>query len=528
MVLPFAATLLDGFGAVLTPQNMLLAAAGVTLGTLVGVLPGIGPALTIALLLPLTYNFSDPVGAFILFAGIYAGGMYGGSTTSILLNTPGESASVATAIEGFQMAKRGRARAALATAALGSFVAGTLGIVALTFVAKPMADLAVQFRAQDYLALALLAFASVTTLVGRSMIRGWASLSVGIMLGCVGIDSLTGQSRLTFGVDQLGNGIDIVIVAVGLFAAGEALHVASKLRKSDDEELLDPDQAAEELADPDHMRPARWLGRSDVKRSWKPWLRGAAIGFPFGALPAGGAELPTFLSYSVEKRLTKRPEEFGKGAIEGVAGPEAANNASFSGTLVPLLTLGLPTSATAAIMLAAFQIFNLQPGPALFTKHSDLVWTLIASLYVGNVMLLLLNLPMIRIWVKVLEVPRALLYSGILVFATLGVYSLSGSVVEVLVMYAIGVMGFFMRRYEFPIAPVILGVILGPVMEIQFRRALVASGGDWGVFVERPLTVVLLSTAVLAIGLPYVTRLLARLRGRERPVHTRLALGDGD
>jgi putative tricarboxylic transport membrane protein len=514
----FAATLIDGFSAVLSPQNLLLAAAGVTLGTLVGVLPGIGPALTIALLLPLTFNFSDPVGAFILFAGIYAGGMYGGSTTSILLNTPGESSSVATAIEGFQMAKRGRARAALATAAIGSFVAGTLGIVALTFVAQPMADLAVQFRAQDYLALALLAFASVTTLVGRSLIRGWASLAVGVLIGCVGIDQLTGQSRLTFGVDQLGNGIDIVIVAVGLFAVGEALHMAAKLRTGDDEEPLDPG----------HTSPARWLGRSDLKRSWKPWLRGAAIGFPFGALPAGGAELPTFLSYSVEKRLATRPEEFGNGAIEGVAGPEAANNASFSGTLVPLLTLGLPTSATAAIMLAAFQIFNLQPGPELFTKNSDLVWTLIASLYVGNVMLLLLNLPLIRIWVRVLEIPRALLYAGILVFATLGVYSLSGSIVEVLVMYAIGVMGFFMRRYEFPIAPVILGVILGPVMEIQFRRALIASGGDWGVFVERPLTVVLLSVAVLAVALPYVPRLLARLRGSERSLPARLALGDGD
>jgi putative tricarboxylic transport membrane protein len=523
------ANLFDGFGAALTPENLLLAGAGVLLGTLVGVLPGIGPALTIALLLPLTFNFSDPVGAFILFAGIYAGGMYGGSTTSILLNTPGESSSVATAIEGFQMAKRGRARAALATAAIGSFVAGTIGVIALTLVAQPMADLAVQFRAQDYLALALLAFASVTTLVGRSAIRGWASLTVGILIGCVGIDQLTGQSRLTFGVDQLGNGIDIVIVAVGLFAVGEALHMASKMRRGDKEELLDPDQAAEELADEEHIRPARWLSRSDARRSWKPWLRGTALGFPFGALPAGGAELPTFLSYSVEKKLSKRPEEFGKGAIEGVAGPEAANNASFSGTLVPLLTLGLPTSATAAIMLAAFGIFNLQPGPELFTKNGDLVWTLIASLYIGNVMLLLLNLPLIRVWVKVLEIPRAMLYSGILVFATLGVYSLSGSTVEVLIMYAIGVMGFFMRRYEFPIAPVILGVILGPVMEVQFRRALTASGGDWGVFVERPLTVGLLTAAVLAIAMPYVPALFARLRGRKRPAGgRRFALGESD
>jgi putative tricarboxylic transport membrane protein len=526
-VLVFAASLIDGFGAVLTPENLLLALAGVTLGTFVGVLPGIGPALTIALLLPLTFNFSDPVGAFILFAGIYAGGMYGGSTTSILLNTPGESASVATAIEGFQMAKRGRARAALATAAIGSFVAGTIGIVLLTVLAQPVADIAVQFRAADYFALAILAFACVTALVGRSVIRGWASLALGLLIGCVGIDQLTGQSRLTFGVDQLGNGIDIVIVAVGLFAVGEALHMAAKLRKGDKEELLDPDQAAEELDDPEHTSPARWLSRADARRSWKPWVRGAAIGFPFGALPSGGAEVPTFLSYATEKRLSKHPEEFGKGAIEGVAGPEAANNASFSGTLVPLLTLGLPTSATAAIMLAAFQIFNLQPGPQLFTNNSELVWTLIASLYVGNVMLLLLNLPMIRVWVKVLEIPKPALYSGILVFATLGVYSLSGSTVEVLVMYAIGVLGFFMRRYEFPIAPVILGVILGPVMEIQFRRALVASGGDANVFFDRPLTVGLLCAALLALVLPYAPSIVSRLRGRTRPAG-RLAFGEGD
>src|SRR5918998_3048028 len=261
MLQTFAANLLDGFGEVLTLQNLLLAGAGVTLGTLVGVLPGIGPALTIALLLPITFNFEDPVGAFILFAGIYAGGMYGGSTTSILLNTPGESASVATAIEGFEMAKRGRARAALATAAIGSFVAGTLGVVALTFVAQPMADFAVQFRAQDYLALALLAFASVTALVGRSVIRGWASLSIGILIGCVGIDQLTGQSRLTYGVDQLGNGIDIVLVAVGLFAVGEALHMAAKLRRGGDEHLIHPDEPGQSGAGAKH---ARWLSRADA------------------------------------------------------------------------------------------------------------------------------------------------------------------------------------------------------------------------------------------------------------------------
>lgn len=530
--LPLAANLLDGFSAVLSPENLLLAALGVTLGTLVGVLPGIGPALTIALLLPLTYNFSDPVGAFILFAGIYAGGMYGGSTTSILLNMPGESASVATAIEGFQMARRGRARAALATAAIGSFVAGTIGIVLLSLVAEPIASVAVKFRAEDYFALALLAFAAVTTLVGASLLRGLLSLFLGLFIGCIGIDQLTGQPRLEFGLSELGNGVDIVIVAVGLFAVGEALHMASRIRSSEKDEVLDvdggaagPDPDAELAGDP--VPPARWLSRKDLGRSWKPWLRGAGIGFPFGALPSGGAEVPTFLSYATEKRLTKHPEEFGKGAIEGVAGPEAANNASFSGTLVPLLTLGLPTSATAAIMLAAFQVFNLQPGPGLFDTQSALVWTLIASLYVGNVMLLMLNLPLIRVWVKVLEIPRELLYTGILVFATLGVYSLSGSTTEVLIVYAIGVLGFSLRRFDFPIAPVILGVILGPIMEIQFRRAVVGADGDLGVLVARPLTVVLLTLALLALTLPFLPALIARLRGRE---HTggKVRFGDED
>jgi putative tricarboxylic transport membrane protein len=508
-----ASDLLNGFGAALEPQNLLLAALGVTLGTLVGVLPGIGPALTIALLLPLTFNFSDPTGAFIMFAGIYAGGMYGGSTTSILLNTPGESSSVATAIEGFQMAKRGRARTALATAAVGSFVAGTVGIVALTFIARPMADVAVSFQPADYFALTVLAFASVTALVGRSLVRGFASLFIGLLIGCIGIDQVSGQSRLTLGLGQLDNGIDIVLVAVGLFAVGEALHVASKLRRRGEEHAMSPG--------------GRWLSRRDVKRSWKPWLRGAAVGFPFGALPAGGAEVPTFLSYSMEKRLTKHPEEFGKGAIEGVAGPEAANNASFSGTLVPLLTLGIPTSATAAIMLSSFQVFNLQPGPELFTTQSALVWALIASLYVANVMLLVLNLPLIKLWVKVLEIPRPALYTGILMFGTLGVYSISGSVTEVLIMYAIGALGFLLRRADFPIGPVILGVILGPLMEAQFRRTLIVSDGDLSALVSRPLSIVLLVVAAAAVLLPYLPTLLSRLRGR--PATTgRLVFGDED
>ncbi len=508
--------LLSGFGTVLSPENLLYAAIGVTIGTLVGVLPGIGPALTIALLLPVALRLDEPTGTLIMFAGIYAGAMYGGSTTSILLNTPGESASVATSIEGYQMARHGRARAALATAAIGSFVAGTISTVLLTFVAGPMAKLAVTFRASDYFALAVLAMLTVTAMVGASLVRGLMSLTFGLFLGLIGIDSLTGQARFTFGVPALLDGIDIVTIIVGLFAIGETLYIASRLK-----------DLPAKVAPLDPVRGGfAWLGRADWSRSWRPWLRGTALGFPFGALPSGGAEIPTFVSYTLEKRRSKHPEEWGKGAIEGVAGPEAANNASFSGVLVPLLTLGIPTSATAAVMLAAFGYFDLSPGPQLFEKSPDLVWGLIASLFVGNVLLLALNLPLIRIWVKVLQIPRPLLYTGILVFATLGVYAVSGNIVDVFIAFAIGVVAMFMRHFDFPVAPVILGVILGPMMEIQFRRALLLSDNDLSIFVRRPLTLTLLLLAVAALGLPHLPRLIARVRGRGEA--QRLSFADED
>jgi len=491
--------LMGGFGTALSLENLLFAAVGVTLGTLVGVLPGIGPALTVALLLPLTYNF-EPTGAFIMFAGIYYGGMYGGSTTSILLNTPGESASVVTTIEGFQMAKRGRGGAALSSAAIGSFVAATISTLAITFLAPVIAGFARSFHPADYVGLMLVAFASITALLGRSLLRGLLSLFLGLFIGLVGIDVTTGQQRWTFGVPQLLNGLDVVVVAVGLFAVGEALYVASRLRQ-DKEEIV-------------AVSGSLLMNRDELKRSWKPWLRGTALGFPIGALPAGGAEIPTFLSYALEKRLNPKAP-WGKGAIEGVAGPEAANNAAFSGVLVPLLTLGIPTSATAAILLVAFQIYDLQPGPLLFTNSADLVWALIASLYIGNIMLLLLNLPLIRIWVKILSIPRPLLYAAILVFATLGVYSLANSLVDVLIMYVIGVIGFFMRRYDFPVGPMILGVILGPLLERQIRTALQISQGDLTIFITRPISAVLLLVAVAMLVVPYVPRLLGR---RERLV----------
>ncbi|GAT67569.1 tripartite tricarboxylate transporter TctA [Planomonospora sphaerica] len=492
--------LLDGFATALTPVNLLYALAGVTLGTLVGVLPGIGPAMTVALLLPITFNV-PPAGAFIMFAGIYYGGMYGGSTTSILLNTPGESSSMITALEGNKMARRGRAAQALATAAIGSFVAGTIATGLLVVAAPLVVDFAISFGPEDYFALAVLAFTAVSSVLSRSVVRGLASLGFGLVIGLVGIDEQTGQARLTLGVPQLLGGIEVVVVAVGLFALGEALYVASRLRHGEPE-IIPVGRA--------------FLGRSDWSRSWRPWLRGTALGFPFGALPGGGAEIPTFLSYSIERRLARgvAREEYGKGAIEGVAGPEAANNASAAGTLVPLLTLGLPTSATAAIMLAAFQQYGLQPGPQLFDHNPALVWGMIASLFLGNAMLLVLNLPLAPVWAKVLHIPRPYLYAGIVLFAALGVYALNASWVDLVVLYVLGLLGFAMRRFGLPIAPAVIGMILGPMAEIQLRRALAIGAGDAAVLVGSPVAAALLGLSLLALLTPLVRALVRRLLAR--------------
>jgi putative tricarboxylic transport membrane protein len=500
----------QGFAVALTPQNLLFAAIGVTLGTAIGVLPGIGPALTISLLLPVTAKV-DPTGAFIMFAGIYYGGMYGGSTTTILVNTPGETASVVTAMEGYQMARNGRAGAALATAAIGSFVAGNLATLALMLFAPLLVVVALLFGPAEYFALMVLAFTTVTGLVGRSLPRAMFSLFLGLGIGLIGIDLQTGQARYTLGIPEMLDGIEVVNIAVGLFAVGEVFWVASTLRRSTEERTA--------------VRGSVWMTLEEWRRSWMPWLRGSFLGFSIGSLPAGGAEIPTFLSYNIEKRLSKHPEEWGKGAIEGVAGPEAANNAAAGGAMMPLLTLGLPTSATAAIMLAAFQQYGLQPGPLLFQNSANLVWGLIASLYIGNLMLLVLNLPLIRLWVMLLEIPQALLYGGILVFATLGVWSLSNSVVDLVVMYVIGLIGYAMRRADFPIGPVILGVVLGPRIEQEFRRALAISQGDLTTFITRPISATILLIALLAVVLPYAPALLARLRGQTKPVE-RFAIGD--
>jgi len=485
--------LLGGFAAALTPINLLWALVGVTLGTAVGVLPGIGPALTVALLLPLTFKL-DATSALIMFGGIYYGGMYGGSTTSILLNTPGESASIISALEGNKMARAGRGAAALATAAIGSFVAGTIATVGLSFVAPYMVRIALSFGPPEYFALMVVAFTTVAAVLGRSMLRGLVGLALGVTIGLVGIDVQTGQSRLTLGVPQLLDGLDVVVVVVGLFAVSEALSV---LALGERRETVTP------------VRGSRLLSRPDLRRSWPAWLRGTALGFPIGALPAGGAEIPTFLSYAAEKRLTKHPEEFGHGAIEGVAGPEAANNAAAAGVLVPLLALGLPTSATAAVILAAFQNYGLQPGPLLFTSQSALVWTLIASLYIGNVMLLVLNLPLVGVWVRLLLIPPYYLYAGILVFATLGTFAVGGSATDLVVLYVIGALGFLLRRADVPVAPAVVGLILGPLAEEQLRRSLAISQGEPGILVSSPLAVVLYVVAAAALLLPVLTRIAA-------------------
>ena len=493
-------SLLDGFASALTLSNLGFGLLGTFLGTLVGVLPGIGPALAIALLLPITYTVS-PASALIMFAAIYYGAMYGGSTTSILLNTPGESGSVMTALEGNKMARNGRAGAALATAAIGSFVAGTIATAVLAFTAPSIADLAIKVGAADYVALMLVAFTTVSSLLGSSQIRGFISLAVGLVLGLVGADLQSGLARLTFGNQSAVEGIETVPVIVAIFALGEALYIASRF-KEEGWKILP-------------MKGKALMTRDDWKRSWMPWLRGTAIGFPLGVIPAGGSEVPTFLSYAVEKNLTKHPEEFGHGAIEGVAGPEAANNANAAGALVPLLALGLPTSATAAVILVAFQTYQIQPGPTLFLTNGALIWTLIASLFIGNTLLLVLNLPLVRVWVQLLKVPRPYLFAGITIFALLGSYALNTSTFDVQVAIAIGIVGFLFRRYGMPITPLILGLILGPNLELQFRRALQISAGDYGTLYATPLSKVLYLVLIVVILGPSLWGLRKKIANRK-------------
>ena len=484
--------LLAGFGNALQPVTLMWGFVGCFVGTLVGVLPGIGPALTIALLLPLTYHV-PATSMFVMFAGIYYGAAYGGSTTSILIKTPGEASSMMTALEGNKMARRGRAGQALATAAIGSFVAGTIGTLALTFFAPMVVEAALAFGPAEYFSLMVLSVVAVSAVLGNSMLRGLIALAVGALFGLVGIDLQTGQPRFTFGQAPLLDGIEVTVAAVGIFAVGEALYLAWQGRESKAGEVM-------------KLSGSLWMSKQDWGRSWKAWFRGAFYGFPIGAMPAGGAELPTLLSYYTEKKLSKHPEEFGHGAIEGVAGPEAANNAAAAGVLMPLLTLGIPTSATAAIMLSAFEGYGIQTGPQLFASQSSLVWTLIASLYIGNVILLVLNLPLVGLWVKLLKIPPPWLYAGIIVISTAGVYGAGNSVFNVGLLFAFGLIGYAMRRFDFPAAPLIVGLILTPMAEQSMRQALTISAGDWSTFLTRPLSASLLTIATLLLIAPPLWR----------------------
>jgi putative tricarboxylic transport membrane protein len=487
--------LLEGFQSALSAQNLMYGLLGTFLGTLVGVLPGIGPALAIALLLPVTFSV-EPTSALIMFAAVFYGAMYGGSTTSILLNTPGEAGAVITSLEGHQMAKRGRAGAALTTAALGSFVAGLIATIFLAAAAPALAELALKVQPAGYVALILAAFITVGTLLGNSKVRGLMSLSIGLIIGLVGLDQQTGISRINFGIQDATDGIEVIVVVISFFALGEVIYYASRFK----------DEAWKVLP----VKGKVWMDRNDFKRSWKPWLRGTAIGFPMGIIPAGGSEVPTFMSYSLEKKLSKNKDEFGSGAIEGVAGPEAANNANAAGVLVPLLALGLPTSATAAIMLVGLRNFNIQPGPMLFELNAPLVWTLIASLFIGNTLLLLINLPLIRIWIKLLQIPRHYLYAGITTFGLLGAYSLNNSLFDMRMALILGFVGYLFRRFGVPNTPLVLGVILGPVLEIQFRQAIQLSNGDYSILLAGLLPKAIYLGLVLVIFLPNVINLFKK------------------
>jgi putative tricarboxylic transport membrane protein len=491
--------LMTGFGHALTPENLLWALLGVVLGTAVGVLPGLGSSMAVALLLPVTFQL-DPTGAFIMFAGVYYGGLFGDSTAAILMNTPGQSSAIATTFEGHKMALRGRAPQALATSAIGAFVGAILSTALVAFFSPWIIALALRFGPAEYFALAVFAFIATSAVVSHSLVRGLVALGIGLTISLVGIDTLSGAERFTLGVPQLFEGFSIITVTVALLAVGEVLHVAGRVHT---------DNAP---AAPPRRTGTPWLKGADLRRTVPAWLRGTVFGVPFGVIPSGGSEIPTFLAYGAERKLAARrarkggrPDEFGEGAIEGVAAPEAAGSATAGTAMGALLGLGLPTSATAAIMLAAFQQYGMQPGPLLFERNGDLVWALLASLFIGSVMLLILNLPFAPLWAKLLLIPKPYLYAGITVFSSLGVYAASSSITDLWLMLLLALAGLMMRRYDIPLAPVLIAVILGPVAEAELRRALQVGQGDVTVLVDSGITVgiyalLLVIGAVVAIG----------------------------
>lgn len=491
--------LMDGFLTALTWHNLLFAFIGVLIGTAVGVLPGIGPMSGVALLIPVTAGMTTglppeqaAVSSIILLAGVYYGAMYGGSTTSILLNTPGESSSVVTTLDGYQMAKKGRAGAALSIAAIGSFVAGIVSLIGLVVLAKPLSNLALSFGPAEYFSLMILGLLAVSGLAGKSMTKALMMTVFGLLLGTVGIDSVSGVSRFTYDNPMLYSGIEFLTIAVGLFALGEVFKTV--LEK-------DSDQTSDVIKIKKILPTKR-----ELKDSSGAITRGSLLGFFLGILPGAGATLASFFSYIMEKKISKDPKKFGQGAIEGVAGPESANNSASGGAMIPLLTLGIPGSGTTAILLGALIMYNVQPGPLLFDEHPQVAWGLIASMFIGNVMLLILNLPLVKVFAKIIDTPKKYLLPLIIAISIFGVYAVQATVFDIMLLIGCGVVGYFLAKNDFPLAPIVLGLVLGPMLENNMRRALTGSNGDFAVFIENPTSVIFLTIAILWIVVPIILK----------------------
>jgi putative tricarboxylic transport membrane protein len=482
------ANVILGFQVALQPMNLLFCFIGVLIGTLVGVLPGLGPVAAMSLLLPSTFHVS-PVSAIIMLAGIYYGAMYGGSTTSILVNIPGEAASVVTCLDGYQMARKGRAGPALGIAAFGSFIAGTISIVGLMFLAPPLAEGALKFGPPEYFCLMLLGLIILTFLAGGSMPKALIMAAFGLFLGLIGMDIMTATPRFNFGLYFLNDGVGLVPVVMGLFGISEVLLNVESVIKTD-------------------VFKTRIKGLFPNLKDWKesawPIIRGSVIGFFLGILPGGGAVISSFVSYAVEKKISRHPEKFGTGVIEGVAGPESANNAATGGAFIPLFTLGIPSNAVTAMLLGALVIYGMQPGPMLISQHPDLFWGAVTSMYIGNIMLLVLNLPLIGLWVKILKIPYPVLFPLILLFCLIGVYSLNNNTGEIGLMLVFGVVGYLMKKFNYEAAPLVLALVLGPMMENALRQALIMSNGSAGIFFSRPISLVIMLVVLALLILPLV------------------------
>lgn len=479
----FLDVLMLGFSEALTPTNLMFCFIGALLGTLIGVLPGIGPTATVAILLPVTF-FLPPLGALIMLAGIFYGAQYGGSTTAILVNLPGEASAVVTAIDGYQMARKGRAGAALAIAALGSFFAGTVSTIALAVAGPTLSSFALSFGPAEYVALCIFGLLAATILAHGSVVKAIGMVCLGLVLGMVGIDVNSGSARMTFGSTDLYDGIEFVVIAVGLFGIAE---IATNLESKEVRGVL-------------QSKIGRlWPTREEFKESWGAVLRGTGVGTILGVLPGGGATLSAFSAYSVEKRMSKTPEKFGHGAIAGVAGPEAANNAGAQSSFIPLLTLGIPSNSIMAMMLGAMTIHGITPGPSVIQNQPGLFWGLVASMWIGNAMLLVINLPLIGLWVKLLQIPYRIMYPAILLFCCVGVYSVSNRGFDVALVILFGVLGYVLRKAKCEPGPLLLGFVLGPLLETNLRRAMLLSQGDWLVFLERPISAGLLALTALML-----------------------------